>query len=276
MERGGDVAVIQFPGVNCEFETARAIRGLGLRAEVVRWNLVDGLLDRFAGFILPGGFSYQDRVRAGAIASREPIVDLIARAGKEKRPILGICNGAQILVEAGLIPGNRNEVEVALAPNRSDHRIGYYCNWIRVRVEPGPSFLSRWLDEREILPLPIAHAEGRFVSAHDGLMDGLLRSGQIPLRYVDGNGEPVDEPPYCPNGSVHGAAALSNDAGNVVAMMPHPERASYLHQLPDLLAGCWGDRKTALRTGEPGELFEAGPGARVLTAFCNAVKEVVS
>jgi phosphoribosylformylglycinamidine synthase len=270
---GRAIAVIQFPGVNCEFETARAVRSLGFAAEVVRWNRTDEILDRFAGFVLPGGFSYQDRVRGGVIASREPVVEVICEAAKRGKPILGICNGAQILVEAGLIPGRTNAVEVALAPNRNAKRTGYYCDWVTLRCEPGRSFLSKVFRAGELLPLPVAHAEGRFVSANPELLPGLLAEGQIPLRYCTPSGETADTPPHCPNGSTLGAAALANREGNVLAMMPHPERASWLHQVPEHLGGAWGERRRALLRSEVDDLFLAGPGRKVIEAFCLAAGE---
>ena len=275
MKNEQQIAVIQFPGVNCEFETARAVRALGFAAEVVRWNRTEDLLDRFVGFVLPGGFSYQDRVRGGVIASREPVVEVISEAAKRGRPILGICNGAQILVEAGLIPGRTNAVEVALAPNRNAERTGYYCNWVTVRCESTRSFLSKVFKEGALIPLPVAHGEGRFVSDNPELMPALLSEGQIPLRYCTVDGEVVDKPPHCPNGSVLGAAALSNREGNVLAMMPHPERAAWLHQVPDHIAGQWGAEKSRLIESEASDLFLPGPGRKILEAFCLAAREVV-
>ncbi len=270
--RSKRAAVIRFPGVNCEEETARALHRLGLDADIVRWNEGEGLLDCYDGFVLPGGFSYQDRVRAGAIASREPILETIARAAARGAPILGICNGAQILVEAGLVPGLDGErIEAALAPNRMPHRTGYHCAWVEVVHEGKGSFLARAFAEGESFPLPVAHAEGRFVSREEGFFMKLLERGQIPLRYATPEGKATDAHPFCPNGSTLGAAAVANRAGNVVAMMPHPERAAWLHQVPDGLPSVWGRKKARLRDGE-GSLFDAGPGLAVLAAFAGAVR----
>ncbi len=270
------IAVIQFPGVNCEFETARAVRSAGFAAEVVRWNRTEGMLEKYGGFILPGGFSYQDRVRGGVIASREPVVGIVCEAAARGMPILGICNGAQILVEAGLIPGRTDKVEAALAPNKMPGRTGYHCDWVFVRVDGGASFLSGALGEGDVIPLPIAHGEGRFVSNDAELFPALLGGGQIPLRYCTAEGEVSAESPVCPNGSLLGAAALCNEEGNVLAMMPHPERAAYLYQVPDRIGGAWGDRKSALLEGDASDLFRPGPGAVLFDAFCCAAAEGVS
>ncbi|MFH1679869.1 MAG: phosphoribosylformylglycinamidine synthase subunit PurQ, partial [Candidatus Eisenbacteria bacterium] len=152
------------------------------------------------------------------------------------------------------------------------HRTGYHCDWVHVVHEGKGSFLARALAEGEVLPLPVAHAEGRFVAKGDGFFEGLRERGQIPLRYATPEGKATGEFPFCPNGAALGAAALSNRAGNVVAMMPHPERAAWLHQVPDHLPSAWGRRKVRLRTGE-GSLFDAGPGLAVLAAFAGAVRE---
>ena len=111
------VAVVQFPGVNCEAESERAIERAGLGAERFRWTRPAGELRDFDAFLLPGGFSYQDRVRAGALAAKDPLMDVLAEEAERGKPVLGICNGAQVLVEAGLVPGGGG-VELALARNR--------------------------------------------------------------------------------------------------------------------------------------------------------------
>jgi phosphoribosylformylglycinamidine synthase len=132
------VAVIQFPVVNCEYETRRALVASGLEAEIFRWNLNVSRLSSFDAFVLPGGFSYQDRIRAGAIAAKDAIMEEIANQAQKAKPVLGICNGAQVLVEAGLVPGlSEGRVEMALGPNRTDGRSGYLCEWVYVKaMEP--------------------------------------------------------------------------------------------------------------------------------------------
>ena len=148
------VAVVQFPGVNCESESVRALTRVGLEAEVFRWTRAAGDLRAFDAFLLPGGWSYQDRVRAGALAAKDPLVDVLAEEAERGKPVLGICNGAQVLVEAGLVP-DHGQVELALARNRMTDRGGYYARWIHARVEDSPCVFTRHLEPGTVLPLPI-------------------------------------------------------------------------------------------------------------------------
>jgi len=262
-------AVIQFPGVNCEYESARALAAAGADAEILRWNVDPARLAGYDLFLLPGGFSYQDRVRAGAVAAKADILDALASEAAAGKPVLGICNGAQVLVEAGFVPGLRGEdIELALAPNRMPGRRGYYSEWCHLRVaEATPSWLGD-LSER-VLPMPFAHGEGRFTSRRDGLFDELAAAGQVVLRYADAEGAAASGWPENPNGSALGAAGVCNPAGNVLAMMPHPERAAWLGQVPELLPGPWGwKRRRAF--GEWRRLKGPGPGHALFAAMVAA------
>ena len=172
------VAVLQFPGVNCEAETVRALERVGLTAEVFRWKRPPNELRAFDAYVLPGGFSYQDRVRAGALAAKDPLVDVLAEAAARGAPVLGICNGAQVLVESGLVPGG-DTVELALARNRMPARSGYYARWIYARIEASSCVFTRHLTPGTVLPMPVAHGEGRF-QGEPGRMASLADRGQTP------------------------------------------------------------------------------------------------
>ena len=253
------VAVIQFPGVNCEAETVRALERAGLAAGVFCWTRPARELGGFEAYVLPGGFSWQDRVRAGALSAKDPLVQALAEeAGARGKPVLGICNGAQVLVEAGLVPGGEGVV-LALATNRMSARSGYYSRWVHVRVERSACVFTRGLAPGTVLPLPVAHGEGRFTSGAAGRIATLLEAGQVPLRYATAAGEVADAFPEDPNGSELAAAAVCNAAGNVLAMMPHPERALDLGALSRAIPGEWAaQRERACEDGAG--VAAAGPG----------------
>ncbi|HEY6193640.1 MAG TPA: phosphoribosylformylglycinamidine synthase I, partial [Candidatus Eisenbacteria bacterium] len=263
---GARVAVLQFPGVNCEDETARALTRAGLEAEVFRWTRAPRELAGFDAFVLPGGFSWQDRVRAGALAAKDPLVDALVERANTGAPVLGICNGAQVLVEAGLVPGGaegdaRGEaegggqggaegdargaamcgaIEVGLARNRMPDRTGYYARWVWCRVEESACVFTAGLAPGTLLPLPVAHGEGRFTSAKKDRLESLVRAGQATLRYATPAGAAAEDFPENPNGADAAVAGLCNARGNVLALMPHPERAAHLGQLARGLGGAWG------------------------------------
>ncbi|HEX7077022.1 MAG TPA: phosphoribosylformylglycinamidine synthase I [Candidatus Eisenbacteria bacterium] len=256
------VAVLQIPGVNCEYESVRALEAVGIEAAIVRFNEPASVLSEFDAYLLPGGFAFQDRIRAGAVAAKLPAVERIARESESGKPVVGICNGAQVLVEAGLVPGLRpGRVEAALAPNRAPRRPGYLCRWIRVRAGEGPgrgTFTSA-LAAGEVVPLPIAHGEGRFETADPDVRAAIEGEGLALLRYVAADGAPARAYPDDPNGSMLQAAGLTNRAGNVLALMPHPERAAQLKHVPLDWPGPWGDRRRAA-AGRFDALEGPGPG----------------
>jgi phosphoribosylformylglycinamidine synthase subunit PurL len=256
------LAVLQLPGMNCEDESARAIMAAGGDAEVYRWTRSAAGLSEFDGYLIPGGFSYQDRVRAGAVASKDPLLGALQEAAIAGKPILGICNGCQVLVESGLVPAREGTgvVEVALAPNRHPGRRGYYSRW--AVLEPVAGSRCQFLEGiSETLPVPIAHAEGRFTHADPAVFATLAAEGYLAFRYAGADG--AASGPANPNGSLEACAALTNSGGNVLAMMPHPERAAWLFQVPEDLNHPWGRRRREA-AGDFEKLSAGGPGQALL------------
>ncbi|MCC7495390.1 MAG: phosphoribosylformylglycinamidine synthase I [Fimbriimonadaceae bacterium] len=272
------VAVVQFPGMNCEAETKLALEAVGLEAEIYRWNRDPAGLDGFDAMVVGGGFSYQDRVRSGVIAAREPICERLLTLAGQGRPILGICNGAQVLVETGLVPGLQpGRIEVALAPNRMTQggrvvRRDYFCTWTHLRLVTPPQrcVWTAALQPAAVLAIPMAHGEGRFTSATAGLFEQLAADGQLVWQYCDPAGVVSEDFPICPNGSTRATAAVCNPAGNVLAIMPHPERASWLRQVPQDLPGPWGAARRAAY-GQAAALAAAGPGRGIFASLAQSL-----
>jgi len=227
------IAIIQFPGSNCERESVLAIKRSGMEPVEFLWNEpIDKLLE-CDGYFIIGGFSYEDRSRAGIIASLDPVMKIISEEAEKGKPVLGICNGAQILVETGLVPGLRgNRVGMALSDNRmvKDGHImgtGYYNVWVNVQLTAlsNSCAFTRHLQEDEWMNIPIAHAEGRFMMDSD-LLKKLHDNDQAVFKYCNEKGEIISDFPVNPNGSMGNLAAVCNTEGNVMAMMPHPERTT--------------------------------------------------
>ncbi|MCX2726158.1 phosphoribosylformylglycinamidine synthase subunit PurQ [Thermomicrobium sp. 4228-Ro] len=203
--------IVTFPGSNGDHDALMAVRlGLGQPAELV-WHTETDLSD-YDCLIIPGGFSYGDYLRPGAIARFAPVMEAVAREAQAGKPILGICNGFQILTEAQLLPG-------ALLRNAS---LEFVCDWVFVRVEQHRTPWTSRLVPGQLLRLPIAHGDGRYFVDERTLRD-LERNGQVVFRYVDAEGRVTPE--ANPNGSVANIAGVCNERGNVVGLMPHPERA---------------------------------------------------
>jgi len=264
------VAVIVFPGTNCMYETRDAVLAAGAEATFLNWKATRGDCSEFDAFVLPGGFSYEDRVRAGVIAAKYAVVDGIAEAAADGKPVLGICNGAQVLVEAGLVPGLQpGNVEVALGRNADPQWTGYYCDWVHVKATQARGILKEVAEQGLVLAMPVGHGEGRFIGDRD-LFEKLSSQGQVALQYVDAHGQAAHGFPDNPNASLFDAAGLSDPSGRVLALMPHPERASWLYQVPDSLAGVWGERRRAARRFE--ELAGKGPGQVLYDCFVRVAR----
>lgn len=227
------IAIVQFPGSNCERETILAVKRAGMQPIEFLWNESPQKLLECQGYIIVGGFSYEDRSRAGVIASLDPIMQAIKEESQLGKPILGICNGAQILVETGLVPGiENNKIGMALTDNKRIQAgkvlgTGFYNAWVHMRLsdEYQLNAFTRLLKPKDILQIPVAHAEGRFVIP-PALLQEMQSQGLNVFQYCDAEGNLSEEFPINPNGSIDNIAAVSNKAGNIMAMMPHPERTT--------------------------------------------------
>ncbi|GAB4277659.1 MAG: phosphoribosylformylglycinamidine synthase subunit PurQ [Coriobacteriia bacterium] len=201
--------VVVFPGSNCEQDVVHAVRYLGFEAEYVWHGETD--LSRFDAVVLPGGFSYGDYLRCGAVARFSPVMSEVVRYAESGRPVMGICNGFQILCEAHLLPG-------ALIRNTN---LKFICEDVPLRVEDS---VCQWLDEEPgtVLRVPINHNEGNFI-CDEQTLERLREGRQVVLRYALPDGS-VD-PEAAPNGALDAIAGICNERGNVFGLMPHPERA---------------------------------------------------
>jgi phosphoribosylformylglycinamidine synthase len=203
-------AVVTFPGSNCDYDLYKAVQQVGAEAEF-RWHRSRGL-DDVDVVLLSGGFSYGDYLRAGAIARFSPIMDDVVAFAQAGGPVAGICNGFQILCEAGLLPG-------ALIRNAS---LRFQSENVHIRVERTDTAFTRDYHDGQVLTIPSAHAEGNF-RADPETLARIEDGGQVLFRYVDRDGRANEA--GNPNGSANNIAGLVNEAGNVMGMMPHPERA---------------------------------------------------
>ena len=195
------VGVVLFPGSNCENDVIEAVRSLGGNGEIL-WH-GDATVAGVDAVVVPGGFAHGDYLRPGAIARFSPVMDAVTKFAADGGPVVGICNGFQVLTEAGLLPG-------ALQKNR---RLKFLCTTASLRVESTDSVLTSAASVGQVLRVPINHFEGNYTCLPDTLAE-LQDQDRIVLRYVDN-----------PNGSVDDIAGICNEARNVVGLMPHPERA---------------------------------------------------
>ncbi|MGG0238010.1 phosphoribosylformylglycinamidine synthase subunit PurQ [Bacillus rhizoplanae] len=205
-------AVIVFPGSNCDVDMFHAIKDeLGQDVDYV-WHDTENL-DEYDGILLPGGFSYGDYLRCGAISRFANAMKGVQKAAEAGKPILGVCNGFQILVESGLLPG-------ALIRNKN---LKFMCRTVQLRVENNTTMFTSQYEKDEVIDIPIAHGEGNYY-CDEATLKQLEENNQIVFRYVEN-----------PNGSVSDIAGIVNEQGNILGMMPHPERA-----VDELLGGADG------------------------------------
>lgn len=204
-------AVITFPGSNGDHDAWYAFQhAIGVPTRLVDYRETD--LSEFDLVVVPGGFSYGDHLRCGAIARFAPVVDPLRAFVERGGPVLGICNGFQVLTESHLLPG-------ALLRNQS---LKFHCDWVTIRVESSKTAWTNEIAPSSVLRLPVAHGGGAYF-ADEPTLDQLESNGQVVFRYCDLNGELSAEHNF--NGSVRAIAGISNERGNVVGLMPHPERA---------------------------------------------------
>jgi len=207
------IAIVVFPGTWSEQDCLFALREvLGQPADLVWHEERD--LSRYDGVILPGGFAHGDYLRPGAIARFSPVMEEVARFAREGRPVLGICNGFQVLCEAGLLPG-------ALLRNEC---LEYRCQWVHLRVENAETPFTHRCREGQVLRIPISHGDGRYYADPETLAR-MERNRQVVFRYSTPEGRL--DPSANPNGSINHIAGVVNEQGNVLGMMPHPERACH-------------------------------------------------
>ena len=204
------VAVVVFPGTNSEHETVDACRDAGMDAQLFHWSDQPSLLRGFDAFVLPGGFAHEDRVRAGAIAAKSAIASAVVEEAQRGKLVLGLCNGAQMVAECGLLG------DVAIARNLPAHHFQSVTVDVVVGDQPDVCAFTRGLAPGHSMKMAAAHGEGRFCGTSE-TFSRLEARGQIVLKYA---GE-------AHNGSMHRAAGVCNESGNVLALMPHPERLAW-------------------------------------------------
>jgi phosphoribosylformylglycinamidine synthase I len=204
--------VVIFPGSNCDHDCYYAIESVVGKPVEFIWHQ-DTDLEGFDAIILPGGFSYGDYLRSGAIARFSPVMGAVREFAAKGGLVIGICNGFQILMEAGLLPG-------ALLPNIG---MKYVCRFLHIRTETTTTPYTNVFEKGQILHIPIGHGEGNFF-ADEATLKRIENGGQVAFRYVNDLGEPT--PGVNPNGSLNNIAGIVNQEGNVLGMMPHPDRSS--------------------------------------------------
>ncbi|KXA93087.1 hypothetical protein AKJ65_06685 [candidate division MSBL1 archaeon SCGC-AAA259E19] len=256
------ICILRVGGTNCDLETKRSLDSFeDVESEVVRINQLDddkNLLE-YEGLVIPGGFSYGDHIRAGAVFANKIISDLgeeIKKFAENGGIILGICNGFQVLIETGLLPGFHGisrRSKAALAINESAK---YECRWIHVKPENRGSCIFTRGIEKDNLFMPVAHNEGRFIlqkEEEEKLLKRLDENDQIVFRYSDEEGNSAEKKyPENPNGSTYDIAGICDPSGKIFGLMPHPERAFYGLQLPD-----WTSRKEVPKHADGKLIFDS-------------------
>lgn len=238
-----DVCVLRVGGTNCDAETAEAFEKFeGIEAEVVHMNRLkkDRNLNDYDCLAIPGGFSYGDHIRAGTVFANEIITSLgreIEDFAENEGLIIGICNGFQVLVETGLLPGFDGISRKATAALAINESAKYECRWVHLKDKNRGNCIFTEEIEKDVLRMPVAHKEGRFMlekEREEELLDRLYDNDQVVFKYCDADGEyAAGEYPENPNGSLDDIAGICDPSGRIFGLMPHPERAYYGYHPPD-------------------------------------------
>lgn len=249
------IAIVLFPGTNSEEETLRILRDCGGDAELVHWSRANAL-DEFDAYVLPGGFAYEDRIRAGAIAAHDRAMDAVIEGAQHGKLVLGICNGAQVLLEAGLVPGTgalRRPTAAFTANGPVPH---FVCRHVQMKlvIHPQRCAVTASLPADALIPAYAAHGEGRLAADERHLRE-IEAGGHLAFVYAHADGS-VDAGAN-PNESALGCAGLVNRGGNVLAIMPHPERDAWTFN--------------HLERREDGNVLAPSGGAALFRSFVAAV-----
>jgi phosphoribosylformylglycinamidine synthase subunit PurQ / glutaminase len=249
------IAVLVFPGTNSEDETLRILRDCGGDADIVHWSAAD-TLSAFAAYVLPGGFAHEDRVRAGAIAAHDRMMDFVIDGARHGKIVMGICNGAQILLEAGLVPGVGRLRRPTAAFTHNGPVPHFVCRhvYIKLAIQPARCAITRALAAGSLIPAWVAHGEGR-LAADQAHLDEIVGGGHLAFVYAHADGR-VDAA-ATPNESALGCAGLVNCEGNVLAVMPHAERDAWNFNHPDRSVGS--------------DILAPSGGSALFAAFVDAV-----
>jgi phosphoribosylformylglycinamidine synthase I len=250
------IAVLVFPGTNSEDETLRLLLDCGGDAELVHWSKAEKLAD-FDAYVLPGGFAHEDRVRAGAIAAHDRMMDFVVEGAANGKLVMGVCNGAQILLEAGLVPGTGSERRPTAAFTFNGPVPHFICRqvYVKLAIEPSRSPITAALPDGVVLPAYTANVQGRLAATPEHLLE-IVDGGHVAFVYARADG--TVDPAAVPNESARGIAGLLNRAGNVLAIMPHAERDAWNFNHPDR------------REGD--DILAMSGGAQLFASFVAAVK----
>lgn len=257
MSAAPKIGVLVFPGTNSETETWRLCRDLGLDARVVHWSEA-ATLPQYDAYVLPGGFAYEDRIRAGAVPAHDPMMDHVIEAAQRGKLVLGICNGAQIVLEAGLVPGTGPVRKPTAAFTHNGPVPHFICKHVHLKlaIEPSRCAITASLPDGAVIPAWAAHGQGRLAATDDHLQE-IVDGGHLAFVYAHADGS-VDEK-ATPNASALGCAGLTNREGNVLAIMPHPERDAWNYNHPDRRLGS--------------NMLAPSGGAALFEAFARAVNQ---